>query len=294
MPHKFLRIEIAGLCMEINIGNLKSFAYLESKFKDFLTESKPDFVVRVGENEQYTKLLDIRTIRKRERENLIVVVQDSPVIDPFRIYTAKAESCQTNKSSGKRELSGNRTEIGFIDLKNRIAEIGVPRKDEVFILYNFLRVILSYLLAPNHGILLHASGIVKDREAYLFVGQPDSGKSTIAQVSKELKVLSDDCVCVRKVNGSFYGFGTPWSPLSNNGSAVLRKIFFLRRGKKLEFKKMTMPKLMEGLFWHGRFANLNFNLTEGILNTISEIANSIPSYEMYFSLNDNIWKGIEK
>ena len=284
MSQKSLIVKIAGLCIEVNMENLKSFAHLEPRFKSFLTDSKPDFIVKVGENGQYIKLDDISTVEKKGRKIFIVATLDFPVTD------------QTNKSFAKRQLSRTRTEIGFIDLKNRIAEIDLPGNHGLFILSSFLRIILELVLASNWGILVHASGVVKDGGGYLFVGAPDSGKSTVAKASKAkgLRVLSDDCICVRKMNGSFYSFGTPWGRLISKDSGILRRIFFLRKGKTLEFRKMAASKLIEGLFWHGRFTHLNFSLTEGILNTINEVATSIPSYEMPFSLNDNIWEGIKR
>lgn len=279
MSQDSLRIKIAGFCVEVNMGSRKSFAYLKRRFKGFFTKSKPDFVVRVGENEQYINLDDVSTIEKRGRKIFCA---------------AKVKSCRKDKSFGKRQLSWNQTEIGFIDLENRIAEIDLSRKDGAFILPGFLRAILGSFLASHCGMLVHACGVVKDGKGYLFVGAPDSGKTTVAKASKGLRVLSDDCICLRKVNSNFYIFGTPWAPYSSNDSGVLRRIFFLRKGKTLEFRRLTAPKLMQGLFWHGRFTHLNFSFTDGILNTVSEIATSTPSYEMYFSLNDNIWEGIER
>lgn len=275
-----LKIEVAGFCVEVNMGSLKPFVYLDPWFKGFITKNKADFVVQVNEKEQAINLDNISIIEK----------------NGTKIFcAAKVTSCRKDKPLClPRQLSCRQAEIGFIDLKNRVAEINLSRKDAAFIIPGFLRLILGSFLASNGGMLVHASGVVKDGLGYLFVGAPDSGKSTVAKASKGLSVLSDDCICLRKINGKFYSFGTPWSPCRNNDSGELTRIFFLRKAKTLKFRRLTAPKLMQGLFRHGRFNHLNVNLTNGILNTISEIAATIPSYDMYFSLKDNIWEGIAK
>jgi len=59
---------------------------------------------------------------------------------------------------------------------------------------NFLRVLVAYRLLELGGAVLHSAGVVKDGEAFLFLGRSGAGKTTAARLSlaRGAEVLSDD------------------------------------------------------------------------------------------------------
>ena len=52
-----------------------------------------------------------------------------------------------------------------------------------YALDSLLRILLTAILLPQRGFLLHAASAVRDGRAYIFVGRSGSGKSTIASLS---------------------------------------------------------------------------------------------------------------
>lgn len=75
-------------------------------------------------------------------------------------------------------------------------------------------VLMSNLLAGGKGIFLHASGVKTfDDKGYLFCGESESGKSTIAKLWRDndkITILNDDRIIIREKEEKFYIYGTPW------------------------------------------------------------------------------------
>lgn len=92
-------------------------------------------------------------------------------------------------------------------------------------------------LLEHNGMMLHASCVVLDGEAYLFSAPSGTGKSTHTQLwlkrfGDRAFILNDDKPALRWIDGTCYAYGTPWSgktSLNRNERAVLRGIGILQR-----------------------------------------------------------------
>lgn len=77
---------------------------------------------------------------------------------------------------------------------------------------SFYRQLLSF-----DGMLLHASAVVMDGQAYLFSAPCGTGKSTHTALwckvfgPERARILNDDKPALRLEDGRFYAYGTPWS-----------------------------------------------------------------------------------
>ena len=64
------------------------------------------------------------------------------------------------------------------------------------------------------GMMLHASAVALDGEAYLFSGPSGMGKSTHTRLWKqcfpEAEIFNDDKPALRELGGIWYAYGTPW------------------------------------------------------------------------------------
>ncbi len=66
------------------------------------------------------------------------------------------------------------------------------------------------------GLLLHAAAVVVDGKAYLFTAPRKTGKSTHVQLwldafGDRALILNEDKPALRRIDGKWYAFGTPWS-----------------------------------------------------------------------------------
>jgi len=99
---------------------------------------------------------------------------------------------------------------------------------------SFYRQLLDF-----NGMLLHASAVVMDGYAYLFSAPCGTGKSTHTNMWKAafgyaVVMLNDDKPALRKEDGRWYAYGTPWSGKTDrniNMRVPLGGICVLTRGE---------------------------------------------------------------
>lgn len=98
-----------------------------------------------------------------------------------------------------------------------------------------IAMILQNLLR-NKGFILHASGVVIDRKAYIFTGPSEAGKSTISSIlSEKYRQIGDDSVIIRKEGSKYIVYMTPLieknTHLFNRGKEgfEIAAIFFLKK-----------------------------------------------------------------
>jgi hypothetical protein len=108
-----------------------------------------------------------------------------------------------------------------------------------------LELLMITHLARCHGVILHGCGISSDGRGVVFAGESGAGKSTLSRLwaQKEgIEILSDDRVIVRRQNGSFRLYGTPWhgeEAFAAPGGVELSRIFFIRHGQANDIRKLS-------------------------------------------------------
>ena len=95
-------------------------------------------------------------------------------------------------------------------------------------------------LLKNGGLQLHSSAVVVDRKAYLFSANSGTGKSThtglwLKLFGDKAIILNDDKPALRKKDGIWYAYGTPWSgkhDISVNTGVPVAGICMIERGQE--------------------------------------------------------------
>lgn len=124
-------------------------------------------------------------------------------------------------------------EQGWIDRNTRRAQLVMrPNSNPE----NFLRVLYAWEVLEQGGLLLHASGVIRNGRGYVFFGRSGAGKTTIARLSQPCAVLSDDLVLVRPCAGQWWVCGVPFrgelvEEPRTNAAAPLAGVYALRQGK---------------------------------------------------------------
>jgi len=98
-------------------------------------------------------------------------------------------------------------ERGWIDLSAGIAYVLLRRAGN---LENFLRVLYARECLARGGLLLHASGVIRNGRGYVFFGPSGAGKTTVTRLSRDETVLSDDLVIVAPHHGCCWVYGVPF------------------------------------------------------------------------------------
>ncbi len=154
--------------------------------------------------------------------------------------------------------------------------------------YPLDQLLLMHILAGKSGALLHAAGFSMDKRGYIFPGRSGAGKSTLSRLflkRDSAEMLSDDRIIIRKLDGKFKAFGTPWAGDANiaeNKSVILNRIFFIHHAgnnivRELEPKeaiKRLMP--VASIPWYDEKAIQN------MLAFCEDLVLNIPAYELHF------------
>lgn len=141
-------------------------------------------------------------------------------------------------------------------------------------------------LLKHGGAYLHASAVVLDGKAYLFSANSGIGKSTHAAKWCRLfgaTCLNDDKPVLRKVDGKWIAYGTPWSgkhDMSSPEGAPLKAIAFVKRGDENAIRPME-PKEAIGYFMSQSLWRLeNSQVMDIQLRLLEDILQNIPIWEL--------------
>jgi len=154
-------------------------------------------------------------------------------------------------------------------------------------------------LARSGDIILHASGVLVDGKGVAFAGNAGAGKSTLASFllrNYEVKVLGEDQVVLRYINGRFWIFGTPWhenpemcSPLG----APLEKLFFLDRGLPNGVSEVKAVECTTRILQTAFIPFYRQDLLPGIMDRLGTLSTQVPAFTLSYSLGTDPWPLIE-
>jgi hypothetical protein len=154
--------------------------------------------------------------------------------------------------------------------------------------YPLDELLMVHLLARGLGIELHGCGLIADGEGILFLGHSGAGKSTIGELwqqTGQARILSDDRIIIRQLEGRLWMYGTPWhgeKRYSLNERAPLTQIYFLRHGPAHQL--VELPPAQRVAMMVAR-SFLPLHSTAGVqfsLDLCQELVRSIPCQELYF------------
>lgn len=149
-------------------------------------------------------------------------------------------------------------------------------------------VLFLTLLAQERGVLLHASAAGDRGQGILFSGMSGAGKSTLIKLWQDhtdATLLSDDRIIVRKRDGQFWAYGTPWHgsvPVISPEAFPLERIFVIHHADKNKVAPLSPSEAMKDLlirsfppFWDAQA----MNFTLGFLDSLTQ---SVPCYRLGF------------
>ncbi|MFQ5868040.1 MAG: hypothetical protein ACE5IT_08660 [bacterium] len=186
---------------------------------------------------------------------------------------------------------------------DRVTAYLLPKKDKgrvwntSDIIYDFLQVLLiNYFALKKGGIFTHAIGVKDlDGRGLLFAGKSGSGKTATARLwhkHSKAMVLNDDRIIVRKVNGKFLIYGSPWHGefsdylTSRIDSAPLEKLLFIHHSLKNTVRQIS-EKTAFNFLYPALFPTFwDKECLENIVSFCQDLIRSVPCYSLGF-VNDN-------
>ncbi len=143
------------------------------------------------------------------------------------------------------------------------------------------------LISDFNGMMLHASAIVVDNNAYLFSAPSGTGKSThtelwIQKFGNRAYILNDDKPAVRILEDGIYAYGTPWSgkhDISANKKVSLKAICFLQRDDKNWIEPITGQEAVINMFLSS-IRKIDKEEMTKLMDIINTIICKVPIYKM--------------
>ncbi len=166
--------------------------------------------------------------------------------------------------------------------------------------YPLDEVLVVNLLSRGRGVELHGCGVVLDGRGILFSGVSGAGKSTLANLWKkrpDVPILSDDRLIVRRIDGRFWMFGTPWHGDAKTAlpqGVPLEKVCLIKHSPEnyaLPLKASDAASRLLVRCFPTFWDRSGMLYTLGLLG---EIAEEVPCYELGFVPDDSILDFVTK
>ncbi len=149
-------------------------------------------------------------------------------------------------------------------------------------------LLMTNLLGTGYGIMVHSCGVINNEQGILFAGVSTAGKSTTARLwsgQSGVKVLNDDRIILRKMDGEFRLYSTPWhgqGNIAHAGQAPLKMMFILKQARSNYAIRLSPSQSAAGLlvrsfapFWDAKAMSFTLQFLE-------ELCQTIPCYELGF------------
>jgi hypothetical protein len=258
-------LEIGGLRTSVVTRDPKLARLVTKRYKGFLSEGVPDWQIEIG------------------------VKLDRPSSLPEEV------SVRPNGVSGRFTIERGDF-FGSVDLRERSGRVALIESDEIS-LDSFFRIAFSLALVDVRGVLVHAASLARKGKAYLFCGLSASGKSTIAHVSRDATILTDELSITRLHPQGAICYGTPfWRKLARGGenlSAPLVGIYFLHRGNGHKIDALKAKQALERLLPNIIFFAKEPRMTARLLAVATALVESVPCFDLTFLPDPDLWEVIE-
>jgi hypothetical protein len=169
----------------------------------------------------------------------------------------------------------------------------------VFGLSATLQIALALLVEEAGGLLLHASGVVRDGAVWLFCGPSGAGKTTIATELKERgRFFSADRVVVELDGaGRLVASSTPFGDKPNERGAPMSGpvagIAFIVKANEPRASSVAAFDAVSELFKQSRWYTASTAPVQRTLDNIARIMQSDSCVRLEFSRDTRLWEHLD-
>ena len=217
--------------------------------------------------------------------------------------------CQFTNPNGNgkffnKQIIGNEENIvysncfaGRINKRTKQGKLICAEVDASSWLEHFLRVAYSWMALDREGLLFHGAGLINSNQGYIFFGPSESGKTTVTRLSPQCTVLGDDLIMLRKLNGYFTVYASPFNVRTEqmrlkNDQAHIYGLYRLRQDKKTFIKEMHPAKAVSELLSSAPLIDQNYPGSLKALDFCHQIVQQIPCFNLHFTRDDSFWSCI--
>lgn len=165
-------------------------------------------------------------------------------------------------------------------------------------LENFCRVATAWLAVSRGGFFIHGASIVRGGRAYVFFGKSAAGKSTLASMSREGRVISDDLTLVLPGASGLEVAGSPFRGTYQAGEPVvgrfpLAALFRIHQDTRTFVDRPKRVVAMAEAIANLPFVNEAFHLRPDLLDKAEKALSSVPLLALHFEKNPGYWTAVD-
>ena len=161
----------------------------------------------------------------------------------------------------------------------------------------FLRSVIAFGLQQKGGYLLHSAGIVRHGKGHVFFGKSGSGKSTVATISSDNSVLSDDLVGILPADNVVHAFSTPfWNPgwkKFPREKCLLGGLYHLVQDNRVYLEPLRISMAISELLASIPIVPMDERLCQMLLPNILRTLAHCGVFNLHFRKDDSFWQVIE-
>jgi hypothetical protein len=156
---------------------------------------------------------------------------------------------------------------------------------------------LAPFLPGFNALLLHASAVVRQGRAALFLAPDEGGKTTAALLSPSGTILGDDQVLLRRAGRRFQVWGTPWGlHVAAREHAPLAGLFLLEKADRFSLEPLSpfdlVPHIWEEI--KNPLAILPKPLKKKAFGIACAVAAAAPAWKMSFAKSHIDWDAVDR
>ncbi len=166
-------------------------------------------------------------------------------------------------------------------------------------LENLCRVAVAWIAVERGGFLIHGASIVRNGRAYIFYGRSASGKSTLASMSTEGEVISDDLSLVLPSPKGMVVVGAPFRGTWRGGAPVkgtfpLVGMFLLAQDTRTWVEEPSKMHAAAEYIANLPFVNDAFHAYPDLMERLERAAAAIPVKVLHFRPDPDFWPAIDR
>jgi len=259
-----LKLEVAQNPISLTLSDPNFFEPIAQSYRGFLSDGEPKVVIQIHLSDEIPHMVSSRAGVTSEGRG-------------FRIsYTYFS---------------------GSVDFAGGEGNLYTTPEWLILSLQAFLRNVFTFLLLDGDGLALHALGVLKEGEVYIFFGPSGSGKTTAATLSEGHTILSDDLIFLQPEDGSYWVHPTPpWGDMQRgeweNRPYPLKAAFKLTKSDSIEVTPCNPVEAISDVI---TFPPRSTDIipADSLLNRFSQLVKGVPFYELRFVQDRSFWPCID-
>lgn len=158
-----------------------------------------------------------------------------------------------------------------------------------------LRIVHTLLLARDHGFLLHAASVIRNRKAFLFAGISGAGKTTISRLAPaDVTLLTDEISYVRREDDGYTAFGTPFAgelaKVGENVFAPVEVLYLLAKGPENHIEAVPPAEAARSVLVNVLFFAEEERFVRAAFHSAFEFVSRVPVRRLTFVPDSRVWE----